>query len=60
MKLAIVITILLCGTFLAASPMILETNGVHSDRVFHAQWAGFIFLGFGIGLAFKAVSQNQG
>lgn len=59
MKVAIIISTLICGTFLAASPMLLETNGVHSDRVFHAQWAGFIFLALGIALAFKAVGTES-
>jgi hypothetical protein len=55
MKYAVAIVTLILGTSLALSPMIFAQAGVHSDRLFHAQWAGFVVIICGIAMGFKAI-----
>ena len=59
MKYAVAIVTLLVGTVLALSPMIFAQPGVHPDRLFHAQWAGFIVIICGVAMGFKAIAQRQ-
>ena len=55
MKYAVAIVALVAGTLLALSPMIFAQAGVHADRLFHGQWAGFIVIVCGIVMGFKAI-----
>jgi len=59
MKYVIVIIALLVGLVLALSPMIFAGSNVHADRLFHAQWAGFILLALGAGMGFKAITPKD-
>ena len=54
MKYGVAVITLLSGTVLALSPMIFARSGAHPDRLFHAQWAGFVVLLCGIVMGFLA------
>jgi len=55
MKYIVAIVAMLAGLILALSPMFFSDASVHPDRIFHAQWAGFILITCGVVLAFKAI-----
>lgn len=55
LKYIVAIVAILSGLVLALSPMLFAEATVHPDRIFHAQWAGFIFMAAGIGLGFQAI-----
>ena len=48
LKYIVAIIALLFGLILALSPIIFNTEGVHADRILHAQWAGFFLLAAGV------------
>ena len=59
MKYVVAIVTLVAGTLLALSPMIFAQAGVHEDRLFHAQWAGFVVIVCGVAMGFKAIGQKD-
>ena len=58
MKYGVAIVTLIAGTVLALSPMLFSQADVHADRLFHAQWFGFIVIIGGIFLGFRAIGQR--
>jgi hypothetical protein len=59
MKYIVTVITLLAGTSLALSPMLFAGANVHPDRIFHAQWAGFILLACGVALGFSAIACDR-
>ena len=59
MKYVAVMATLTVGALLALSPMIFAQAGVHSDRLFHAQWAGFVVIACSIAMGFKAIDSKD-
>ena len=59
MKYIMVIIALVCGCILGISPMLFKAEGVHPDRILHAQWSGFILLGIGAAMGFTAIASAQ-
>jgi len=56
MKYVVVIIVVLAGFILALSPMLFAGVAVHPDRIWQAQWAGFILLAGGVGLGHQAIA----
>ena len=59
MKYIMVIIALVCGLILGLSPFLFNTDGVHPDGIYHAQWSGFILLGIGAAMGFTAITSAQ-
>jgi hypothetical protein len=54
-RLLIVTLTLICGTLLTLVPMLFAKSGAHPDYIGYAQLAGFLLLGAGVILGFRAL-----